>query len=177
MPFREKMKRAFRRTSSTTEGSELAKTSSKASKKDKGNIYESGEMPKPKYRGPYNKAHQDKLSAFSFGEAWSRRKSDQSQYSPMGSRLPSRRGSTFSGRSREPKSRQQSYVGQVVENTDGDDDIANGALFAPTSQRAAQLIECSGTIPSSHSQGKRGSTERANCSGAVAGCYERPYGW
>ena len=127
MPFREKMKRAFGRAPSTGDGSELAKTTSKASKKDAENIYRPGEMPKPKYRGPYNQAHQDKLSAFSFGGAWTRRKSDQSQYSPMGSRLPSRRGSMLGGRSPEARSRQHSYVGQVVENIEGDDDIANGS--------------------------------------------------
>lgn len=136
MPFREKMKRAFGRSPSTSDGSELAKTSSKGSKKDQENIYKPGEMPKPKYRGPYNQAHQDKLSAFSFGGAWARRKSDQSQYSPMGSRLPSRRGSTLGGRSPEARSRQQSYVGQVVENADGDDDIGNGTFYPrPCSSR------------------------------------------
>lgn len=138
MPFREKMKRAFGRSPSTSDGSELAKTSSKGSKKDQENIYKPGEMPKPKYRGPYNQAHQDKLSAFSFGGAWARRKSDQSQYSPMGSRLPSRRGSTLGGRSPEARSRQQSYVGQVVENADGDDDIGNGTFYPRP---------CSGRVP------------------------------
>lgn len=126
MPFREKMKRAFGRSPSASDGSDLAKTSSKGSKKDQDNTYKAGEMPKPKYRGPYNQSHQEKLSAFSFGGAWARRKSDQSQYSPMGSRLPSRRGSMLSGQGPEARSRQQSYVGQVVENADGDDDIANG---------------------------------------------------
>lgn len=130
MPFREKMKRAFGRSPSTSDGSDLAKASSKGSKKDQDNIYKPGEMPKPKYKGPYNQSHQDKLSAFSFGGAWARRKSDQSQYSPMGSRLPSRRGSMLSGRSPEAGSRQQSYVRQVVENADGDDDIANGMLIS-----------------------------------------------
>lgn len=134
MPFREKMKRAFGRTPATTDGSELAKASSKASQKGKDTVYKPGEMPKPKYRGPYNKAHQDKLSAFSFGDAWARRKSDQSQYSPMGSRLPSRRGSMLSGWSREARSRQQSYVGQVVESAEGDDDVTNGTLFARRSE-------------------------------------------
>ncbi len=126
MPFREKMKKAFGRSPSTSNGSDLAKTSSKGSRKEQESIHKPGEMPKPKYRGPYNQSHQDKLSAFSFGGAWTRRKSDQSQYSPMGSRLPSRRGSMLSGRSPPARSRQQSYVGQVVENADGDDDIANG---------------------------------------------------
>ncbi|KAL9127512.1 MAG: hypothetical protein Q9217_003622 [Psora testacea] len=72
--------------------------SSKKAKKDKGdypdNVYKPGEpMPRPKYRGPYNQAHQDKLSAFSFGDAWKKRKNSTgtdksakggSEYSPMG---------------------------------------------------------------------------------------------
>ena len=128
MPFREKMKRAFGRSPSTGDGSGLTKTSSKSSKRDPDSVYKPGEMPKSKYCGPYNQAHQDKLSAFSFGGAWTRRKSDQSQYSPMGSRLPSQRGSMLSGRSPEARSRQQSYVGQVVESTEGDDDVVNGSL-------------------------------------------------
>lgn len=58
---------------------------------------------------PPKKEHKEKLEAFSFSDAW-RRKSFQSQYSPMGtrapSRMPSRRNSwlsmgrkSFSGRS------------------------------------------------------------------------------
>lgn len=57
-------------------------------------------MPRPKYRAPPKKEHKEKLDAFSFGSAWrKRRKSLASQYSPMGSRLPSRRASLASRRS------------------------------------------------------------------------------
>jgi hypothetical protein len=49
-------------------------------------------MPRPKYRAVPKKEHKDKLDAFSFPEAW-RRQSIQSQYSPMGTRAPSRRNS------------------------------------------------------------------------------------
>ena len=62
-------------------------------------VYAPGEpMPRPKYRGPVNKQHQENLSAFSFASALEglRRKSGISQYSPMGSRLPSRLGSKSS---------------------------------------------------------------------------------
>ncbi len=138
MPFRDKMKRAFGRPQND-DGSDLTHTSSKSSKKQKAeqpnNVYKSGEpMPKPKYRGPYNKEHQEKLSSFSFSDAWkSRRKSDNSMYSPLGSRLPSQVGSLKSRKSRKSlggtRSRQQSHVeGMVVENADGDDDLMNGRV-------------------------------------------------
>ena len=134
MPFRDKMKRAFGRSSEEENG--LDKVWSKSSRKEKrqkreyaDNVYQPGEiMPKPKYVAPYNKDHQAKLLAFSFGDAWKRRKSVQSQYSPRGSRLPSlvgsfRRKSGVSG----SKSRQPSRVdGMMEENVDGDDDVANG---------------------------------------------------
>jgi len=40
----------------------------------------------------------------------------------------------LSGWSREARSRQQSYVGQVVESAEGDDDVTNGTLFARRSE-------------------------------------------
>lgn len=115
MPFREKMRRAFG-TRPSDEGSELFFTqtpssSSRRSRKEKktrrsssSNVYRPGEiMPKPKYPLAYNKAHQDKLLAYNFGDAWKKRKSVQSQYiSPLGSRWPSARTSVAI-------SRQQSY--------------------------------------------------------------------
>ncbi len=127
------MKRAFGRPPND-DGSDLSHISSKHSKKQKAeqpdNVYKLGEsMPKPKYRGPYNKEHQEKLSSFSFSDAWqSRRKSDNSMYSPLGSRLPSQVGSLKSRKSLGgARSRQQSHVeGMVEENVDGDDDVMNG---------------------------------------------------
>ena len=161
MPFRAKMKRALGGGSASMEydpANPLTQVPSKKSRKDKeqypDNVYKPGEpMPRPKYRGPYNQAHQDKLSAFSFGEAWRKRKSSigtersgkgVSEYSPMGSKLPSRgpsrRGSAwsaFSGKAgkRGLSSRQGSYsgydgydgdVGMVEESKHGDDDVMNG---------------------------------------------------
>lgn len=137
MPFRDKMKRAFGKPGD--EDSDLTQVSSKASKNSRkekkqkreypNNVYKPGEvMPRPKYRAVYNKEHQDKLSSFSFGTAWKRRKSEQSEYSPMGSRLPSislRRLSLGTGQ----RSRKQSRVAEKVdENMDGDDDVGNGGL-------------------------------------------------
>lgn len=136
MPFRDKVKRAFGRAGE--DGSPLTSVSSRSSRKEKkptrgypDNVYKPGEiMPRPKYRAPYNKAHQDKLSAFSFGEAWTRRKSDHSQYSPMGSRLTSavgslKRKSFMSGLG----SRQGSHVPGPAPGSgtgDDDDDVMNG---------------------------------------------------
>lgn len=133
MPFRDKMKRAFGRSGEDENG--LDRVSSKSSRKEKkqkreyaDNVYKPGEiMPKPKYVAPYNRDHQAKLLAFSFGDAWKRRKSVQSQYSPRGSRIPSmvesfRRKSVVSG----SMSRQPSHVdGMVEEKMDGDDEVAN----------------------------------------------------
>jgi len=110
MPFREKLKKAFKTGSPAS-----SKTTSPVIEQDSrwpSNVYKPGEpMPRLKYRAPVKKEHQDKLDSFSFGKAW-RRRSQQSLYSPMGSRLPSRKGSlarrpshsskrpSFSGRSR-----------------------------------------------------------------------------
>lgn len=131
MPFRDKMKRAFGRPGD--ENSELTQVSSKASRKEKklkqhhaDNVYQPGEiMPKPKYRAAYNKDHQDKLSSFSFGEAWKRRKSDQSEYSPMGSRLPSVVGS-LRRMSRAPGSSSRYVTDKVDESMAEENDAQNG---------------------------------------------------
>ena len=113
MPLRTKLKRAFGGSSPSEydPSNPLTHGIQKKAKTDHpADVYKPGEsMPKPKYRGPWNQAHQDRLSAFSFGDAWRGRKSSEmtvksvkanSEYSPMGSRLPSRgpsrRGSTWS---------------------------------------------------------------------------------
>lgn len=122
---------------SNEEGSDLVttdtnkSTKSKKARKEKlpDNVYKPGEpMPRPKYRGPYNQAHQDKLSAFSFGDAWKRRRSSGtmgSDLSPMGSRIMSRRNSAWSKKSK-LGSRQNSAFAGVEESGEGDDDVANG---------------------------------------------------
>lgn len=128
------MKRALRRSGSSSNGSELTQTDTSKSKKPKkeklpDNVYKPGEpMPRPKYRGPYNQAHQDKLSAFSFGDMWNRRKSSatgNSDISPMGSRIMSRRGSAWSRRSR-LGSRRNSNFAKMDEGDDAEHDVANG---------------------------------------------------
>lgn len=63
-------------------------------------FYKPGEkMPPLKYRRAVDPEHKKALEAFSFKTAW-RRRSHQSLYSPMGSRMPSRRSSFRSRRSR-----------------------------------------------------------------------------
>lgn len=135
MPFRARIKQAFSRSSVSEEGADLTQVASKASKKERkqktpDNVYKFGEiMPKAKYRGPVNPEHQEKLQAFNFSNAFGRRNSEQSQYSPFGSRFPSRRGSFLSRLSLGPRSGQQSHVGAgttVMESAVGDDDVKNG---------------------------------------------------
>ena len=135
MPFREKMRKALGRSNDESSNPDSANTNTstkpKKPKKEKlpDNVYKPGEpMPRPKYRGPYNKAHQDKLSAFSFGDAWKRRRSSGtvgSDMSPMGSRMMSRRNSAWSKKSK-LGSRQNSAFAGVEESGEGDDDVANG---------------------------------------------------
>ncbi|KAI4086213.1 MAG: hypothetical protein LQ344_007732 [Seirophora lacunosa] len=134
MPFRDKVKKAFGKSSDDPSESALdlsqlqSKPSSKKVKKQKTefpeDVYKPGEIPESKYKGPYNKAHQQKLHAFSFASAFQgRRKSDQSLYSPMGSRMPSRMNSFISRRTR---SRQQSRVEDtLMENSEADDAVEN----------------------------------------------------
>lgn len=159
MPFRARLKRAFGGGDSADDydpSNPLTHGSSKKAKKNlPDNVYKPGEaMPRPKYRGPWNQAHQDKLSAFSFGDSWSRRKSStppikpkrrNSEYSPMGSKLPSRgpsrrssNWSTFSmkagkrpwGTGSRQQSRQNVHDAarqqSVKEVNEGEDDVMNG---------------------------------------------------
>ncbi|KAI9701205.1 MAG: hypothetical protein M1836_001874 [Candelina mexicana] len=119
MPFREKMRKALGRDPSNSEGGSTAtKTRSNS------DVYKPGEVPPSKYRSPYNKPHQDKLKAFSFGDTFSRRKSDQTEISPMGSRMSSRKNSAIDGQAlAQPR---RSHVGKVVENAEADDDSQVG---------------------------------------------------
>jgi hypothetical protein len=90
MTFRAQLKKTFSR-SSGSDSSSNSETSSTRSVRNS-NTYKPGEKIPQKYRRPVDKAHKEKLEAFSFANAW-RRKSFQSVYSPMGSRMPSQRNS------------------------------------------------------------------------------------
>lgn len=118
MPFRERIKRVFKSASPT---SSLRKTSTQKSDKNAkdarwpSNVYAPGEpMPRPKYRAPVKKEHKEKLDSFNWGSAW-RRRSFISEYSPMGSRMPSRRNSLLSRKSFSGKSRRRGSVGDNSE--------------------------------------------------------------
>ncbi|KAF2466292.1 uncharacterized protein BDR25DRAFT_77258 [Lindgomyces ingoldianus] len=152
MALRSRLRRAF--TRSSQDDTSLTKTSSKSSKANKdSNVYQPGEkMPPLKYRRPVNPEHKEKLEAFSWAKAW-RRKSEQSQYSPMGSRMPSRKNSinTLGRRSiggRKGSSRGHDGIGvdsgiggsiagdeqrveQVKEGSDEEGDVTNVGLSRP----------------------------------------------
>ncbi|KAF2194776.1 hypothetical protein K469DRAFT_686737 [Zopfia rhizophila CBS 207.26] len=173
MPLRTRLRRAF--TRSSQDDSPLSKTSSKNSKTRKdSSVYQPGEkMPPPKYRRPVNPEHKEKLEAFSWAQAW-RRKSDQSQYSPMGSRLPSRKNSivTLGRRSiggRKGNSRGNDGIGvdsgiggsisgdagveQVKEGSDEEGDVMNVGLSrqathdSSTHGRRSHSIRSGGSRP------------------------------
>jgi hypothetical protein len=92
MPFRERIKKTFRRMSNTNSSGSTDTKVYDPSDRSCSLYYQPGEKIPYKYRRPVEPAHKAKLDGFSFGSAW-RRKSTQSQYSPMGSRLPSRQNS------------------------------------------------------------------------------------
>ncbi|KAL9115858.1 MAG: hypothetical protein Q9227_000226 [Pyrenula ochraceoflavens] len=138
MPIRARIKKAFK--------SNHSKSSTPASSDSNGSIYpdhrvrddveyyKHGEIPRSKYKGPWNQAHQDMLHAFEFNFS-DRPKSVQ--FSPMGTRAPSRRNSKASKASMSrPSSRAKSHeiersksIAQTLEeNEEGDDDVANVGL-------------------------------------------------
>lgn len=151
MPFRERAKKIFR---SKSRGSSLSKTSTNGSDRERwpSNVYKPGEpMPRPKYRAPPQKEHKEKLEAFSFADAW-RKRSFQSNYSPMGTAVSSRRASFLSRKSFGGKSSRKSISGKSESGrtnsvtsvdtqktkpakrlegqpeAEGDDDVTNGTL-------------------------------------------------
>ena len=130
MAFRERVKRVLGRSSSSnSSNSSLSKKTTASTTPRDNNVYQPGEkMPPMKYRRPVQKEHKEKLESFQFSKAW-RRRSDMSQYSPMGSRLPSRMNSM--------KSRQSMQVarGQFIEGPDEESSPANGAF----KEQAAKL--------------------------------------
>ncbi|KAI4643802.1 hypothetical protein J4E81_008356 [Alternaria sp. BMP 2799] len=87
-------------------------------------FYKPGEkMPPLKYRRAVDPEHKKKLEAFSFSTAW-RRHSNASLYSPMGSRLPSRR-SSFRRRSRS-RSMHRSRRGSCSSDYDAEEWVDSG---------------------------------------------------
>jgi hypothetical protein len=132
MPFRARLKKTFSRSSrSSGSSSEASSTLSGSSgNKRASNVYQPGEKIPQKYRRPVDKAHKEKLEAFTFGDSW-RRRSFQSVYSPMGSRMPSRRNSIELPMKRAGIGRRgASFVNQVDEGSGDDTDLTNGELLA-----------------------------------------------
>ncbi|KJY01613.1 hypothetical protein TI39_contig285g00058 [Zymoseptoria brevis] len=132
MAIREKAKALFKSKSKGDGGSQISKSSTKESDTERwpSNVYKPGEaMPRPKYRAPPKKEHKESLEAFSFAEAW-RRKSFQSQYSPMGTRAPSRRNS-----SRQP-SRRSSWYSMGKKSYGGKSDVVrNGSVTSGETEK------------------------------------------
>jgi len=86
-------------TGSPEDGGTLSKFKLAKGAKLESDFYQPGEqMPPLKYRRPVDPEHKKRLEAFSFQTAW-RQRSHASLYSPMGSRLPSRKASFCSRRS------------------------------------------------------------------------------
>jgi hypothetical protein len=91
-------------------------------------FYKPGEkMPPLKYRRAVDPEHKKKLESFSFSTAWRRHSNASlaSLYSPMGSRLPSRRNSLRKQRSRS-RSRHRSRRGSVSSNYDPEEWVDSG---------------------------------------------------
>ncbi|KAK7539178.1 hypothetical protein IWX49DRAFT_234163 [Phyllosticta citricarpa] len=125
MAFRERVKRALGRKSSSNSSSASSVKKTSSGRRDSSVWYQPGEkLPPLKYRRPVTKEHKELLESFSFQKAW-RRKSDMSQYSPMGSRFPSRRNSRKGTTAAAPARRTQQHV---IEDLPNDRDVANVGL-------------------------------------------------
>ena len=134
MTFRAKVKKALKRNKSSDHDS-----SDSPPKRTDIEYYKSGEIPRSKYRGPWNQKHQDQLHAFSFEDAFRDRKNSiPASYSPRGTLAQSRRSSWVSrvrsslgsrsgpeDSNAEQRKSHTSHVGLVVE-ADEDADVGNG---------------------------------------------------
>ena len=141
MPLRARAKAFFRRSRNSDDT--LSKTDSTDShERWPSNVYKPGEpMPRPKYRQPPKKEHKEHLESFSFGDAW-RRKSFQSQYSPMGTRAPSRLPSAAPSRRSSWYSRKKSLsYGRSGSVTSVDSQKSSGAMKRELSQKSKREIE------------------------------------
>ncbi|KAI9726518.1 MAG: hypothetical protein M1828_001340 [Chrysothrix sp. TS-e1954] len=156
MPFRSRMKRAFGHSSfpsSSTTASSVAEPTLDYRKDP--TVYKPGEyMPRPKYRAPAEKEHTARLESFSFGAAtdkFIRRLSGASNYSPMGTKLPSRNTSVKSkGSASRRASRNVSrngsfqadtkFAGTMVRPvTEGRDELGDVGNVGLTSRRASLI--------------------------------------
>ena len=130
MVFRERareIRKKFSRGSSATSGTSSGSSSTRSSDTTSHTthtMYKPGERIPYKYRRPVDKKHKETLEAFNFADAWNeRRKSFASQYSPMGSRLPSRRNSMDFQRSMHMR---RGDIGYLAEGSDEESTPCNG---------------------------------------------------
>jgi hypothetical protein len=137
MSFRAKVRRALK-------GSKGKSDDNNPPQRTDIEYYKPGEIPRSKYRGPWNQKHQDKLHAFSFEDAFrDPQPTIPTAQSPRGTTAQSRRSSWVSrarsslgGRSSDleddgaarRKSHSRGVVGQVVETADEEADVGNGKL-------------------------------------------------
>ncbi|KAL0259704.1 hypothetical protein SLS55_005443 [Diplodia seriata] len=163
MAFRERVKRALGRNSSSKSSSSSSTLSKNNSKSDSSVWYQPGEpLPMPKYRRPVAKEHKEKLESFNFEKAW-RRRSDQSIYSPMGSRIPSRRNSLTSRKSMNAPRR------QVIEDINDTGDVGNVGLSQRTREgtrlTSLALRSENGSDPSTSSRSQTATTNSSSALG------------
>lgn len=128
MPFRAKLRQTFSRTSQRSSQSSADTSSSYGSSSSKNvDVYKPGEKIPQKYRRPVDKAHKAMLDAYrmDFGESSSRR-SFQSECSPMGSRMPSRRNSIDLSTRRAPIGRRGAVFVELGTESGSDSDLSHG---------------------------------------------------
>jgi hypothetical protein len=187
MPLRTRLRRAL----TGADGKSKTATTTAKHTEAESDFYLPGEkMPQLKYRRPVDPEHKERLEAFSFKTAW-RRRSQSSLYSPMGSRLPSRRGSFRSRRSRSrsmARSRRSSVsassdydpeetwvdsgIGASIdgderpagirEASDDEGDVLNG-VYCARSVSECGLTHHSWAISQSHRRPSRRETKAIDC--------------
>ncbi|QDS77579.1 hypothetical protein FKW77_001572 [Venturia effusa] len=126
MPFRAKLRKTFSRTSNRSSQSSADTSSSYASSSTNVDVYKPGEKIPQKYRRPVDKAHKAMLEAYQMdfgGGSTGRRSSFQSECSPMGSRMPSRRNSI---ERRAPIGRRGATFLELSAHSGSDSDFSHG---------------------------------------------------
>ncbi|KAL1296636.1 hypothetical protein AAFC00_000122 [Neodothiora populina] len=143
MPLRERLRRVFGGSSDGSDRKTSSQNSEKSAREERwpSNVYAPGEpMPRPKYRAPVKKEHKEKLESFNWGTAW-RRQSFISEYSPMGSRMPSRRNSLISRKSFGGKSSRRNSIGDSGKEVEG---VQTKSRHAARATRLSAEIEAEG---------------------------------
>lgn len=133
MPFRAKLKKTFSRNNRSSQSSSETSSTFGSSSSKNANVYQPGEKIPQKYRRPVDKAHKAMLEAYrmDFGESTGR-KSFQSEYSPMASRMPSRRNSIDLSTKRAPIGQRGASFLEYPEDSGSESDFTN-RTFLPTS--------------------------------------------